>query len=284
LTVPVQIVRRARQSTLNNGDVCLKRLEHQFFHDIPKRGSVNRGIGTGYHAGMATYYGARLATGAETATWDEILESAIEAFDEDLAENEVYDWRFQVKGYRTEEIVFTRDDAIEMLRESLTRYFDEGHQWPLDWQVVAVEMMFDQPWIPTWNRSGSIDLVLADAERYVLDDHKTAKTKWKKGKNGASNPQVAWYMKAWREHAGLDYYPEMYYDIMGLLDKTFERRPAPRSDRQVELTLARAVDTFTLIDKGGPFPPNTESFLCSQAYCDYWDPCPYGKGLSFTEG
>ena len=63
----------------------------------------------------------------------------------------------------------------------------------------------------------------------------------------------------------------------------FERRWAPRTQAQIDATLERGKDLATLIDQGGPFLPNTESFLCSPHYCDHWEICPYGSTLNFTD-
>lgn len=283
MTVPVHI-RGMRQSTLGAADTCLKRLDFIFDPDIPKKGSVNRGIGTGYHGGLAHSYMKRLAGEAwnTQAAAKEIVEVAVDTFDADHDSVEVYDWRYQVQAYRTDEVVFTRNDAITKIREALARYFSQDLYWPETFQVIAVELSFDQAWIPGWNRSGTIDLVLWDGARYILVDHKTAKKKWAKNKGMPSNPQAAWYIQAWREHSGTQD-ATFYYDVMGLNDESFTRRHAPRSDKQIDLTLSRAAEITRLIDQGGPFPPNVDSFLCSEAYCDFWHRCPYGSTLSFEE-
>src|SRR5690606_39199314 len=55
LTVPVTI-NTMRQSTLGTADTCLHRLQYLFDPNVPRKGSVIRTIGTGYHAGIAEYY------------------------------------------------------------------------------------------------------------------------------------------------------------------------------------------------------------------------------------
>jgi hypothetical protein len=283
-STPVQIL---RQSTIGAADTCLKRLEFIYSPEpIPKKGSVNRGIGTGYHAGLAHSYQARMLgdTWTTQSFAREVVEVAVNTFDADHDENEVYDWRYQVKAYRTDELVFDRNMAVTKISEALARYFSESLYWPEPFQVIAVELSFDQAWIPGWNRSGTIDLVLWDGARYILVDHKTSKKKWAKNKGMPSNAQAAWYIHAWQQHAGLDELTStFYYDVMGLNDETFTRRHAPRTQNQIDLTLSRGADIARLIEQGGPFPPNVESFLCSEAYCDFWTVCPYGSGLSFEE-
>jgi hypothetical protein len=277
---PVQI-KTMRQSTATTADICLQRLEYYLDPGTPKKGSVNRSMGTGYHAGHAHSYLERRA--GRKANLLEVGDAAVEAFDADVAENEVFDWRYQPQNYRQQEVVFDRDQAIQTMIQAIKRYYDEGHEWGPDYEVVAVEMSFDLPWpeMPGWRRSGTIDLVLAKDGQYILDDHKTARKPWQKSKGGPTNPQAAWYQAAWGEYSGSDNMA-FVYSVMPF-EGAFERRLATRTPKQVEMTLRRVADIARLIDQGGPFPPNPESFLCSEAYCDYWSICPYGSVLNFQD-
>lgn len=280
------------QSIIGTADICLKKLEYQFYNPQPNRGHVSSSMGTGYHAGLAQYYLDRRDRGFFLPTDGEILsyvEVAIEAFRTDVLvdqytgePNETFDWRFQAKTYRLEERVLTQDEAEAMVATLVKRYFTENHVWPSLYEVVAVEQRLTLPFYDTgWARSAAIDLVLSDEPgTYTLVDNKTTKKAWNKQKGRPTNPQAAWYIAAWREWSGA-YNVEFVYDIMGH-DGSFERRYAPRTDRQIEATDERAREVAKLIDQGGPFPPNPDSFLCSEPYCDYWEVCPYGRTLNLT--
>lgn len=290
---PVEIRRIMGQSIISQANTCLKRVEYMFFDPQPQRGHVNTSMGTGYHAGLAHYYLDRRAEGFFEPSDGQILsyvETAINTFDADVEidgytgePNVTFDWRFQPKTYRAEEITYDRAMAVEALSNLVRRYFVDGHYWQANYDVVAVEqrlqMSFDG--MPGWRRGGGIDLVLAEARTgYVLVDQKTSRKKWAKNKGMPTDPQAAWYIKAWQDWSGTREVI-FVYDVIGH-DGSFERRLAPRTERQVEVTLMRGREIARLIDQGGPFPPNPESFLCSEAYCNFWNVCPYGKVLNFV--
>lgn len=280
-----------RQSTLGTADTCLKRIEFQL-QDPPYASNVNRAIGTGYHAGLATYYMAVMA--GQPASWSKILDDAREAFQEDVEKaGDNFSWVYQPKSHRVEEKILTPEEAEQFIHDTLHRYFNDGHHWDAQpfwkeegYSVVAVEVQFDQDWpeVPGWRRGGTIDLVLGRSDGfYTVVDHKTAKRKWDKRKGTPTNPQMAWYMRAWSEYANVPMGRILtVYDIMGF-DGSFERRQVFRTPHQVELTMRRAADLAQLIDRGGPFPASPDSFLCAKAWCDFWDQCPYGAGLKFDE-
>jgi hypothetical protein len=295
MTVPVQIqTRNMTQSLVDTGcNICLKQIEYKIFHEQPNQGYVSSGIGTGYHAGIAEYYLDRREQGYFLPTDEQVAHYADTAafsflanieFDEYTGKpNESYDWTFQAAGGRNKELILTEAEAVERVRNFIIRYFADGHPWPQEYQVIAVEQRLELPYpaLPGWNRSGGIDLVLFDGVLYVLVDNKTSKKKWTKTKGTPTSPQAAWYIDLWREWSGSRDI-RFVYDVMGH-DGSFERRPAPRSDRHIEVTLERGRDLARLIEQGGPFPASPESFLCSKFYCDYWKVCPYGKTLNFID-
>src|SRR5690606_29992373 len=108
-TVTPVAINTMRQSTLGTADTCLHRLQYLFDPNVPRKGSVIRSIGTGYHAGIAEYYFRR----RQGTLWDgihpslqeqaEFLLAAEAAFDEDVSEHELFDWRYQPRTYRQEE-------------------------------------------------------------------------------------------------------------------------------------------------------------------------------------
>lgn len=290
MTVTPVTINTMRQSTLNTADVCLYRLQYVFDPDVPKRGSVIRSIGTGYHAGIAEYYFRRRVGGL----WDginpsvfergEFLLAAENAFDEDVAENEFFDWRYQPRTYRQEEKLIDRTEAINIMGNALDTYFEGQHYWPENYDVMAVEMHFELPYegMPGWTRSGTMDLVVKnmDTGRLIGDDQKFTRKQWNKKKVEPSNPQAAWYVAAiadwFREPVeNIDF----VFSVLGY-EQGFKRWEAPRTERHIQATLERGKQVAKLIEQGGPYPPNPNSFLCSEAYCDFWMRCPFGAALN----
>lgn len=289
MTVPVTI-NTMRQSTLGTADTCLHRLQYLFDPNVPRKGSVIRTIGTGYHAGIAEYYFRRrqgtLRDGIHPTPQEltEFLAAAEAAFDEDLAEYELFDWRYQPRTYRQEEKIVDREEAIDIMSNALDTYFLERHYWPENYEVMAVEMHFELPYegMPGWTRSGTMDLVVRDMNtgRLVGDDQKFTRKQWNKKKVEPSQPQAAWYVAAiaeWFDEPieNIDF----VFSVLGY-EQGFKRWEAPRTQRHVQATLERGKQVAKLIEQGGPFPPNPGSFLCSEAYCDFWMICPFGASLN----
>ncbi len=284
------------QSIINQAGTCLKRTEFDFFHQTPVVGNVNRLIGTGYHAGNAEGYlqmmhgdpvdvDKMVAAGVESFVkgieWDDYVQQPVDEFS----------WVYQPKTYRAPHIGLTQDQSTAIVEQLVRFYWEKGHTWTF--QVVAVEFGVSLPYPGApegWDRGGGIDLVVADSNGHILVDHKTSRKKWPKKKGGPTNPQAAWYLDAWHTYADTAG-ARFVYDVMAInLDPETlvaapetERRWAPRTQAQIDVTLERGRDLATLIEKGGPFLPNPESFLCSPHYCDYWKICPYGSTLNFVD-
>ena len=294
LTVPVTITKKMGQSVIGQGDVCLKRIEYDWFHDTPILGGVNRSIGTGYHAGNAEGYLQRMH--GNPVDVDRMVEAAVHTFYASIEFDEYtqkpvdqFDWTYQPSTYRAPQIVLMPEQAAVVV-EQLVRAYWAGNQWSDDYQTVAVEfsMDMDYPGAPEgWRRGGTVDLILARDGQYILDDHKTARKAWAKNKGTPTNPQAAWYVDMWRHHSGSTNVT-FAYDVMAINlnpeDKmaypSFERRLAPRTTEQIEATLEKGRMLAQLIDQGGPFLPSPDSFLCSPHYCDHWKRCPFGSTLN----
>ncbi len=301
VATPVQIRRKMSQSIINQGDTCLKRVEYDFFHDTPVMGGVGLLIGTGYHAGLAEGYLQRMH--GDPHDIDKCVAAGVEAFLKGVEFDaykqlpvDEFNWVYQPSTYRAELIELTADEASVII-EQLVRFYWAHCAWEPQYGVIAVEFSMDlsYPGAPEgWRRGGAVDLILTDTIRtrggYVLDDHKTSRKKWPKKKGSPTNPQAAWYIDAWRTHANTTNV-KFAYDVMAinldpetkLADPEFERRWAPRNERQIKATLDRGRDLALLIERGGPFLPSPESFLCSPHYCDYWKICPHGSTLNFVD-
>ncbi len=297
MTTPVTIRRRMTQSMIAQNDICAKRTEFDLFHETLERGNVNRVIGSGYHAGNAEGY-LQMMRG-ETLDVDRMVDAGIKTFNrgiewDDYTDRKVdeFSWTFQPKTYRAPHIELNQDQAVSIVEQLIRFYWDKGYAW--DKEVVAVEFRMNLPYLGApegWDRGGAVDLIVVDGGGgYILDDHKTSKKKWTKKKGMPTNPQAAWYLDEWRTYAKTNLV-KFCYDVMAInvdsdtlkAEPEFERRWAPRTEAQIDMTLERGRDLAKLIDQGGPFLPNTESFLCSPHYCDHWKICPYGSTLNFVD-
>lgn len=276
-----------RQSIINDAQTCLHRLDFSLLPDRPRNTSVSAAIGTGYHAGLAAAY--RRRHGGEM--WVTILPDtdffvveAIGALALEVETVDAFDWTLQAETARKQERIIDFVEASDLVEALVRRYFEHQWYWGNEYRVAAVEHHFELPWGPTWVRTGTFDLVVADEnDRYTVVDHKTAKTKWRRGKADAySSVQQGWYQQAWVELSGSDNVTGAY-DVQ-TLDGDFVRWPAHRTERQRKLALKQGVAVAKIIEKGGPYPPTPDSFLCHPVYCDWWSQCEFGEGLHETIG
>jgi hypothetical protein len=272
-----------RQSLIGTADTCLARIPYSFDPDIPRRGSILRSMGTAGHASLAEAYLQRMRGDVtDPGEWDyeKIWTVGREELETDISMYDSFDWRYQPKTSRLDEKVIDVDEAWAMVEGCLRKYFDEALYWPFPgFEIVGVETPFRFPWKDHWEMSGTVDLIVQNNENGWLSivDHKFSKKKWNRMKGGADNAQGAWYIHAIQKMFDTPLVT-FVYDI-NTFDGTFERREAHRNQQQIDATLQRAELVAQLIDQGGPYPPNTASFLCSPAYCDYWELCPYGRIL-----
>lgn len=268
-----------RQSMINQADVCNLRVAYDMTHGGGT--SIERIIGTAYHAGLAKFY----ETSALASPAD-VKRAVFESFDEgiELARTMGVELVYE----RVENEIAARELALQLVRLNI-----KHHCWDLgDFEVVAVELSWWWPLSDTWAAHGTIDLVLRDRRSglFVLVDHKTASKTWKKGKESArATVQPAWYLAFWPGIWNAATQPEaatpetvaarFCFDIMTYTG-SFERRWADRNDAEIRRCFDKAAILATLIDNNGPWWPNQAHFLCDERWCDHWDRCSFGAGVS----
>lgn len=263
-------VKLMRQSTIGSGDICLQRLDYDIRR--PRNvGSEARAKGTAFHAGVEHIY----RTGDINLPVMKALASEALATEVGLSKDGFF-WK-------------TDFGTCEgMLHKMLDHYVEKENYWDLSkFTVVAVEWRFDQPWIPGWHRSGTVDLIMVGPDGWIyIVDHKTGGSKWREGKEKArQTPQPIWYTEAvlqwWHDTYGEDRPSTFYFDITYQSMKTgkvgFDRRVATWSQHQQEMVHHKAEGYARLVDAGGPFFPNQQHYLCHHEYCDHWSICPYGE-------
>lgn len=289
--VPLDFPKVLRQSTLGTADTCLHRLKWYLDPTVPYYAGVSRMMGTGYHAGLEFWYQA-LKNG-EIVKIEEVLYAARKAMVEELTKaGENFDWTYQVKTARQAERILTKDEAFTMVFDLLRTYIQEGYTWPAERYVILeieLEFLIPMPDHPDWRRKGAIDLVLWDRETKWIHivDHKTAKKKWPKNKSQAHyTPQASFYVEAFHDLLTMGRYSDLEvagvtftYDVFSFNDSHFARIDAFRTEGQRRATMQKAHMLIQLLDNGGPLIPSPDSFLCQEAYCDYWDDCDFGKVL-----
>lgn len=280
---------RMHQSTVALTDVCARRLYYRYIDPQPRRLSVSQLIGTAYHAGLAQGY-TSLQNG-DPIDMKQVQKAAAIVFRAELEEFDPkrVDWTFQAATKRKDRVDLTPAQAMKTVSGMLERYNTGDHWWPQErYEVVAVEDYFVLPMIEGpegWEVAGTADLVLRDKQTgwYVVVDHKTSKQKWRSDKHlPEKSPQAAFYVDAYRRKLDTERVT-FGYDIQGILDGSFERRQAHRTDVHIDLMRKKAAMVAQLIDQGGPFIPNPTSFLCHENYCDYWDVCPFGRLMHETD-
>jgi len=281
-TIAPVTIRSLRQSTINDAMTCLHRLTWVDDPDYPYQASASTAMGTGYHAGLEAAYRRRM----EGEMWATVLPDidlfVVEAIGALAMEIEKagdnFNWELQARTARKEQRIIDFEEASDIVEHMVRTYFDGGHYWDDTYQIVAVEHRFELPWGPTWTRTGTIDLVALKGNTLTVIDNKTAKAKWRKGKADAySSPQQGWYQQAASE-IWPGYEVTGAYDVM-TLDGDFQRHLAHRTEAQRRLALKAGAAVAKQIERGGPYPPTPDSFLCHQSYCDYWSVCEFGRGL-----
>lgn len=257
--------RLMRQSLLGTSDKCLKQVEYALDPTIPYGTGEARVVGTAYHAGLEKYYSARLD--GEVLQRKAVEDAAWVVFRSEI--DRASDFRWDT----------CEPDAWKKVTDMLGEYLRVG-VWPLDYQVLGTEVAFTEEWIPGWKAHGTIDLVLRGPDGIVvLDDHKSAGKKWRKGRDSArSNNQANWYDYWWWAKTGE--MPRFCWSIM-TYDGHFERRWAERNTSELLATMKKAESLAKLIDATGgvDLPPNTDGWWCSQKFCDHFSICPFGSAM-----
>jgi len=279
---------RVRQSTLNDADKCLRSMQYSIESNVYHAGSV-RAVGTGYHYGLEFAYDNMQRHGGFPDI-DVIVSEAQDDFDRTASmvpshESELtkeagtFAWDKNAPDFET---------AHSMIDVMLRAYFgDPEAPWPIgsQYEVLDTELGFALPlWGEQHTRNGSIDLVLQDADGWIIgEDHKTASKKWNFNKHHArKNGQAVWYTQALKEmFPGAAGY-RFVFDIM-TYKGVFERREVHMTDEHFVAVDAKAMQVVAMYEGmragGMDMPANPSSMLCSPLYCDHWDICPYGAAL-----
>tara|TARA_B100001750_G_C15517046_1_gene608145 strand:+ start:1279 stop:2178 length:900 start_codon:yes stop_codon:yes gene_type:complete len=288
------VKKRMRQSLLGTAHSCQYRLNYVLDPNVPYTTGVVRALGTAIHAGHEAYYANRQETGDVVSSPDQVQEwknAAFRSFDSELSKVEgvVFDWVYQPKTARKEYLRLDRSKAKEMIGRSIDLYHDKEYYWDEDHQVLAVEWDFNLPLegFEDWDLSGTLDLLLRHIPTGNIKcvDHKNVKAPPAKNKYAAhKTPQAAFYLHAvssWLQELGIETQeaPTFWYDVLAFDGSGFWRFEEVRDQQQIAVTISQAEMLATLIDKDGPYLPNTESFLCSESYCDFWHMCPFGDTL-----
>ena len=295
-------MKRMRQSSLNTGLDCALKLSYALDPTTPYHNGVVRAMGTAVHKGHEEYYLHRRETGELETDPRPWVEAALKAFqvEVDRAEDR-FDWRLEPAKPHLQtpkpEIMLDFESAAKKIAEGLVFYHQNKCYWPERYEGIEAELFFELPWEgqDDWVRHGTIDLVLRDTldNKVILVDHKTAKGPKKADAYSANKtPQASFYLRSFEllDWSTLDcrgedlgeLHNEFVYDVLSLTHGkpvVFNRFWQPRSKQQIKVVEMQANALIELVDKGGPFLPNTSSFLCSEMYCDFWDICPYGSTL-----
>ena len=262
-----------RQSVLNDGDICLRRLTYNYDPQFPRTGGEAKVTGTGYHAGLEHYYRLRMEIDECPPITSSLMLDVYEAIqlgmDNDLEISPIEQWD-------TSYI-----EALQRAQNMAHAYFSQGQQVGPEWHVIGVEDRFKLPLWDGWQATGTIDLVLVheNGDRFKIEDHKTGKKKWRAGKGSPrKSNQIPWYSMATQQLYGR--LPEEFsYGIM-TYGCDFERRVYEVRQADVEATAAKAKMYTALLDSGMELPGNTSATLCDERWCDYWDACPFGRALA----
>ena len=273
---------KVSQTILNNADVCLRRAEYarheeKFFSDQTI-------CGTGYHAGLEVYYLNRLQNPDEVVPSPAIVEAAY-----DQAGLLIQAERDHAGPRMKWNLWSTVPEIVAGAQGMLHAYFSQGCYWPEDWKVIGVEQQLLMPaHVAGWHQRSTIDLVLRQRESglLVLADHKSATKPWKRDKESyRKTNQPAMYVDGWERATGER--PDAFvFDIM-TLNGLFERRTAQVTNATIEGMIEKQRTILPLLEKANAgeleLPGNTQSFLCSEKWCDFWDRCPFGAAFDVKQ-
>lgn len=284
-----------RQSGLGNADKCLRsfQLSLEKPEGFREGGSVQRAMGTGYHAAQEMHY--QHSKIGQTCSLDDLVAVALNTFHDEVAKIDpaMFKWSKEVAD---------QDMGDLKLTKMVSSYFEGGHRWDIEhtvelttgelmivppYTVLAVEATFGYDadleirGVPV---RGAMDLVLEDASGWItIVDHKTAGKKWDQGKHRARKQnQPPFYIGVaevlWPGRPGYRF----VYDIMTYKGE-FERRPSDVRPEHVTAVFEKAQQVLTLykgMRAGGmDLPVNPSSNLCSPVYCDFWTICSQGAAL-----
>jgi hypothetical protein len=277
---------KVRQSTLADFDKCGRAMQYSIESPI-YHGGITRAIGTAYHAALEYAYEARIRTGVmPTVDMPRIVAYERLQASIDMEPSHDSERTKQPGQFKWTSDIQDFEAATRILDVMLDAYWnDPDGIWPDTWEVLAVEQGFS---IPLWSghtANGSIDLVLRGPSGEIVgEDHKTAgKNKWPYNKHHARKQnQAPWYVMALQHlYPGVPGY-RFFFDIM-THKGVFERRETTVSADHIGAVQQKALQVVTLYEgmrgAGLDLPANPASNLCSPAYCDFWNDCPYGAAL-----
>ena len=269
-----QDIQYLRQSTIGNIGVCGLRAKYDRDPNLPFSTGPHREFGTAYHAGLEAHYNGEPPIPAVTAHFASEEAQSITDWGDDWVDAE---------------------QAEHHCKELVTAYTTEYSWLSLEGiKLIGAETMIKSP-LPGhdgWAIQGQLDLVLdvRDAPHpaledydHVIVDHKTARKPWNKTKHTARKTlQPSWYTywwpKLWLQQTGFKPRTGFVFDIMPQ-SAQFERRFVDVTEAQQQAALLKADAAVKLIESDGLCFPNTDSFLCSSKWCDFYDICPFGRAL-----
>lgn len=121
--------------------------------------------------------------------------------------------------------------------------------------------------------SGRVDLVDQDG---IIVDHKTSGKKWS-DYEASGNVQLNAYEYGRRALTGAT-------QTLGVQVQVAVKKKKPEIQRIALPKTQEDMDGFENVHRfvseaieRGDFPPRTEGWWCSQAWCGYWQRCPYGE-------
>lgn len=284
-------IRKMRQSTIGNGDICHMRLGHQFHWNPEVTTSTEEAVtGTVAHALMEAYAHHVRDDPQRPMPWDAGTREKI-AFTSAQAELETATHGFH---WRDDNEHADLDVIVERALD-LAEYYVDNHCWWADThQVLAIEWNFEIPWRPGWVASGTCDLLLMDANGWlVLMDYKFPRNKKRPGWERVRNtPQMAWY-KHWLTHWWTEQYPDdnggdmrpmrLVYEVTSWGTGLDYRQFQPHVTAYEEQFVLRQAHRYADLIEQGPdaaYIPSTNHHLCDHRWCDYYLVCEAGERLN----
>ena len=251
-------MKQLSQGSLNDADICQKRLDFKLVQGIrPKSSNERMAMGTAYGEVLEILYKT------QKMEFDKVAE---------IIFREVTD---AVDGFEWETDFET---AVERTQAGLNAYQVKGCNWPEDkYEVVATEFELLHPLREEWQAISMIDLLLKEksSDWFYIVDHKFGQKPWANSKHQPqSTNQPGWYLEAikkWCGHSNVRF----FFDVM-TWEGSFQRIEAHRNSYHQDLMHVKADMVMDIVDAGGLFFPNQSHHLCSAKWCNHWYRCPYG--------
>jgi len=225
-------------------------------------------LGTGYHAGLELWYQSRL-DGYHPPTIEQMIEVGANTID-------------KIMGGWPQSAEWDRPAMMTALDTMLYAYFRDACDH--NFEVFGVEYDVESEWFGKYTIAGRLDLVLrTNPGSFLIVDHKSAGKAWGPDKHkpryAMQAPWYSYWLKVQLEKQGevVDSI-RFCYDVMTRAGK-FSRKMADPTEDEIQLTLERARQYVSMLDLNIELPVSTESFLCSQKYCEYWEICPFGSRM-----